>query len=131
MNITVIVCTYNRSQTVTTALDSIAGQAVPDSVEWNVLVVDNNSSDETRQVVKQYCQQTPARFSYIFEPKQGLSFARNAGIQNARGEILAFTDDDVLVERDWLWNLTSSLVNGEWAGAGGQIIPIWAGTLPT
>jgi len=129
MNITVIVCTYNRCQTVTKSLDSIAVQNVPASVEWDVLVVDNNSTDQTREVLEKYCIQNP-RFSYVFESKQGLSHARNAGIQKARGEILAFTDDDVTADSDWLWSLTSSLSSGEWSFAGGRIIPVWSGKLP-
>ncbi len=130
MNITIIVCTYNRCQTVIKALDSIAVQNVPESVEWDCLIVDNNSTDRTRDVMEKYCHQNPTRFSYVFEPKQGLSNARNAGVQNARGAILAFTDDDAVVAPDWIWNLTSSLDGKEWAGAGGRIIPVWQGSLP-
>jgi glycosyltransferase involved in cell wall biosynthesis len=130
MNITVIVCTYNRCETVTKALDSLAAQNIPESIKWDVLIVDNNSSDKTREVLERYCSQYPNRFSYIFEAKQGLSHARNAGIEKARGQILAFTDDDAIVEPDWLWNLTSSLESGEWAGAGGRIIPVWSGEIP-
>ncbi|WP_348260861.1 glycosyltransferase family 2 protein [Telmatobacter sp. DSM 110680] len=129
MNITVIVCTYNRCQTVTKSLDSIAVQNVPEFVEWNVLVVDNNSTDQTREVLEKYCIKNP-RFSYVFESKQGLSHARNAGIQKASGQILAFTDDDVTADPDWLWSLTSSLNGGEWSFAGGRIIPVWPGRLP-
>ena len=129
MNITVIVCTYNRCQTVTKALDSIAAQNVPAFVEWEVLVVDNNSTDQTRGVLERYCLLN-SRFIYIFESKQGLSHARNAGIEKARGKILAFTDDDVTADPDWLWSLTSSLSSGEWSFAGGRIIPEWSGKLP-
>lgn len=130
MKITVIVCTYNRSQSLRAALDSIGAQDIPESVEWDVVVVDNNSTDQTCQTVHRFCEKNAARFSYVFEPEQGLSHARNTGIRNACGDILVFTDDDVLVERDWLWNLTSSLSSEGWMGAGGPIIPIWAGTLP-
>ncbi len=129
MNITVIVCTYNRCQTVTKSMDSIAVQNVPTGIEWDVLVVDNNSTDETREVLEKYCLLNP-RFSYVFESKQGLSHARNAGIERARGEILAFTDDDVTADPDWLWSLTSSLCGGRWSFAGGRIIPVWPGKLP-
>jgi len=129
MNLTVIVCTYNRCHTVTKSLDSIAMQVVPEGIEWNVLVVDNNSTDQTREVLEAYCLQNP-RFSYVFEPQQGLSHARNAGIQVAQGEILAFTDDDVTADPGWLWSLTSSLHAGPWSFAGGRIIPVWHGDLP-
>ncbi len=123
MKISVILCTYNRCQSLAKALDSIAASALPNSAEWEVLVVDNNSSDQTREVVENCCHRYPGRFRYVFEPHQGLSHARNAGIQEARGDILAFMDDDVTVETTWLQNLTVALQKGEWAGAGGRVLP--------
>ncbi len=122
-DITVILCTYNRCGDLAGALESIAASQVPSSVTWEVLVVDNNSTDKTRNVVEGFCERYPGRFRYHFEPKQGLSAARNAGIANARSEVLAFTDDDVAVEPTWLQNLTAALHNGEWAGAGGRTLP--------
>jgi glycosyltransferase involved in cell wall biosynthesis len=105
------------------ALDSVAASALPESVAWEVLVVDNNSSDQTREVVEDFCRRYPGRFRYLFEPVQGKSHALNAGIRAARGEILAFIDDDVTVEPTWLQNLTASLGDNEWAGTGGRILP--------
>lgn len=131
MNITVIVCTYNRCRDLANALSSIAASKLPDGVDWEVLVVDNNSSDETRVVVEDFCRQYPGRFRYLFEPQQGKSYAMNAGIRQTQSDILAFTDDDGAVEPDWLGNLTSALHGGEWAGAGGRIIPVWAKPLPS
>jgi len=130
MSITAIVCTYNRCQSLSKALDALAASTFPNSIEWEVLVVDNNSCDQTRKVAESFCLQDPAHFSYLFEPHQGLSYARNAGIRKARGEILAFTDDDDQVEPGWLWNLTSALQGREWLGAGGPIIPVWPRRLP-
>jgi len=130
MKITVILCTYNRCQFLAGALESVAASILPASVDWEVLIVDNNSSDQTLEVVEDFCRRYPGRFRYVFEPQQGLSCARNAGIRESQSEILAFTDDDVIVEPDWLWNLTSVLDAGEWAGAGGPIIPVWPGPLP-
>lgn len=122
MNITVILCTYNRCASLSRALESVASSELPSSVEWEVLVVDNNSKDQTRTVVEDYCLRYPSRFRYLFEPRQGKSHALNSGIREAKGEILAFVDDDVTVERTWLQNLTSSLHDDEWAGAGGKIL---------
>jgi glycosyltransferase involved in cell wall biosynthesis len=130
MSITVIVCTYNRCQTLAKALESIAASVVPNSVEWEILVVDNNSTDRTREVVGDYRERYPSRFRYLLELQQGLSFARNAGIRESHGDVLAFTDDDVIVEATWLWSLTSALDSGEWAGTGGRIIPAWGRPLP-
>lgn len=82
--ITVILCTYNRHQSLVTALESIAGSELPESIEWEVLVVDNNSSDPTRDVVEDFCRRYPGRFRYLFEPLQGKSYALNQESERAR-----------------------------------------------
>lgn len=123
MNITVILCTYNRFQSLKKALESVATSMLPSSVEWEVLVVDNNSNDQTKAAVEQWCRRYPGRFRYLFEKQPGKSYALNAGILEARGEVLAFMDDDVTVEPMWLQNLTMPLQNRQWAGAGGRILP--------
>jgi glycosyltransferase involved in cell wall biosynthesis len=123
MNITVILCSYNRWVSLGKTLDSLAASKFTEPIEWEVLVVDNNSTDQTRAVVEDFCRRHPGRFRYLFEPKQGLSYARNAGIRNARGDVMAFTDDDVTVDPSWLQNLTAPLGDGVWAGSGGRILP--------
>jgi glycosyltransferase involved in cell wall biosynthesis len=123
MRISVILCTYNRCQSLAKALTSLAASTLPLSVEVEVLVVDNNSYDQTSEVAQTYCRRFPGRFRYLFEPKQGKSHALNAGIRAADGDILAFTDDDVTVDPTWLQNLTISLHSDDWAGAAGRIRP--------
>jgi glucosyl-dolichyl phosphate glucuronosyltransferase len=123
MTITVILCTYNRSLSLAKALSSVAVSSVPPAIEWEVLVVDNNSTDQTREVVEDYCRLYPGQFRYLFEPLPGKSHALKTGIREARGDILAFMDDDVTVEPTWLQNLTVALHNGQWVGAGGRILP--------
>jgi glycosyltransferase involved in cell wall biosynthesis len=130
MNLTVILCTYNRCQLLAKALDSVAVSTLPPSVQWEVLVVDNNSHDQTREVVQDFCDRYPGRFRYRFEPQPGKSYALNSGVREARGEILAFLDDDATVEPTWLRNLTDALGNREWAGAGGRIVLQWPPSLP-
>jgi len=125
IKIAVILCTYNRCQSLAKALDSVAAQTFSQPVEWEVLVVDNNSPDRTRDVVEDFCRRYPGRFRYLSEPRQGKSYALNTAICEARGDVLAFMDDDVIVEPNWLQNLTASLCSGEWAGAGGRILPDW------
>lgn len=98
LDILVILCTYNRCEDLAGALQSIADSQVASSVTWEVLVVDNNSTDRTRDVVEGFSRQHSGRFRYLFEPKAGKSYALNAGIANARGKVLAFVDDDVNVE---------------------------------
>ncbi len=131
MRITVILCTYNRSDSLAKALESIALSVVPESVPWNVLVVDNNSTDKTRSVVEEFSKRSPERFRYVRETQQGKCYALNTGVREAQGKILAFADDDATVEPEWLWNLTSQLQSDEWLGAGGRIIPVWAKPIPS
>ena len=71
MNVTVILCTYNRCQSLAKALESVAVSTLPKSIEWEVLVVDNNSRDQTRKVVEEFCRRYPGRFRYLFESRQG------------------------------------------------------------
>lgn len=130
MKITVIVCTYNRCKSLATTLDSIMGQRFQEPVEWEILVVDNNSSDQTPEVVEDFSRRYPGRFRYLLESRQGLSQARNAGVNAARGDILVFTDDDVTFEPGWLQSLTSELETGQWAGAGGRILRRWTCSPP-
>jgi glucosyl-dolichyl phosphate glucuronosyltransferase len=123
MKVTVILCTYNRCQSLAKALKSVVLSTLPKSVPWEILVVDNNSRDQTRDVVEDFCRRYPGYFRYLFEPRQGKSYALNAGIREARGDVLAFMDDDVTVEPTWLENLTEPLLHGEWVGSGGRILP--------
>src|ERR1700722_3255440 len=98
MKVTVILCTYNRCQFLAKPLESVARSHVPESIHWEVLVVDNNSPDATRSVVEGFCRRDPSRFRYLFEPKQGKSYALNSGCQAANSDVLAFMDDDVEVD---------------------------------
>jgi glucosyl-dolichyl phosphate glucuronosyltransferase len=130
MHITVILCTYNRAHSLLEALRSVAASSLPPSVAWEVLIVDNNSRDNTREIAQEFCRQCPDRFRYIFEPQQGKSFALNSGIRQSQGDVLAFMDDDVTVEPTWLYNLTHALESNEWSGAGGRIILEWPASIP-
>jgi glycosyltransferase involved in cell wall biosynthesis len=100
--ISIIVCTRNRSQRLKGTLDSIARLEGCQSWEWELVVVDNNSIDDTKSVIECFAATTGVAVHYVWEGRRGLSYARNAGIQAARGEIIAFTDDDVLLDPGWL-----------------------------
>jgi glucosyl-dolichyl phosphate glucuronosyltransferase len=123
LTISVIVCTYNRCGSLMKTLTSIMSSEMPPAVSWEVVVVDNNSTDETRSVVRDLACQYKHPLRYVFEPRQGKSHALNTGVREAQGEILAFLDDDIVASSTWLANLTSSLHTGEWSGAGGRIFP--------
>jgi glycosyltransferase involved in cell wall biosynthesis len=123
MDITVILCTYNRCDSLASALESVAVSRLPHAVSWEVLVVDNNSTDRTREVVERFASGYPGRFRYAFEPRPGKSNALNAALHDTKAEILAFMDDDVQVEADWLHMLTRIFQDQKYAGAGGRILP--------
>lgn len=100
-NISVLICTRNRAQSLGRTLQTLLALPQGADFTYDVLVVDNASRDETRAVVGEL-QRTHAHLHYLAEPKPGLSFARNTAVRNCQGELLAFTDDDVLVTADWL-----------------------------
>jgi len=99
MDISVIVATYNRAGILKGTLENLAALR-PQGVTHEIIVVDNNSSDNTRAVVEEFAQRAPIR--YLFEERQGKSYALNTAIEVAQGELFVFTDDDVFVPADWL-----------------------------
>jgi len=123
MRVTVILCTYNRCQSLAQALESACALTMPDSDTWEVLVVDNNSTDATRELVNGFCRRYPDRFRYLFESRQGKSHALNSAVREARGDVLAFLDDDVVVDPAWLHHLVAPLKGKQWAGVGGRTLP--------
>jgi glycosyltransferase involved in cell wall biosynthesis len=106
--ISVLICTYNRSHSLATALESLGQTHVPDGLRWEVLVVDNNSTDETAAVVARFADEGTLPVRHIVEAEQGLSFARNRGIREAAGDVIAFLDDDVVVSPEWLPRLAAA-----------------------
>lgn len=128
--ITVIVCTYNRCVSLAGTLESIAQSKIPESITWNVLVVDNNSDDRTREVVEEVSRSYPGHFHYLFEARPGKSHALNAGVRESTAEILAFTDDDVIVDPNWLASLADGLRDGNWAGIAGRVERTWSCSPP-
>lgn len=130
MIISTILCTYNRCDSLRHALESLAVSEFPESAQWEVLVVDNNSKDQTRSVVEEFSRRYPGHFRYLFEPKQGKSYALNAGIRAATGDVLAFTDDDAIVDPEWMRNLGAVMNDKVWAGSGGRTLPEQTLSLP-
>jgi len=100
MQVTIVICTWNRARLLRAALESMTALGVPSGVEWEVLVVDNGSTDTTGDVLRDFAARLPLRVCR--EPRLGLSHARNRAAREAAGAYLLFTDDDVLVGRDWL-----------------------------
>src|SRR5467141_928239 len=125
MKASVIICTYNRAACLAAVLESLSRLVVPVDFDWEVLIVDNNSADSTKTVCEPFVHQHPGRFRYMFESQQGKSFALNTGVREARGRLIAFTDDDVTVHPDWLTHIVDTMEKFSCAGVGGRIVPIW------
>jgi glycosyltransferase involved in cell wall biosynthesis len=132
IKVTVAIPTYNRADFLRQTLAGIVAQQFPRE-HFEVLVIDNNSRDHTRAVVAEFAQAHPAP-RYILEPKQGLDYARNRAIAEARGDIILFGDDDILVQPDWLAQMAVPLLADEGArrigAVGGEVIPVFPDGLP-
>ena len=128
MNVSVVLCTFNRAELLRTALGSFAALRVPPGVTWELLVLDNNSTDHTRRVAEEAAARLPLR--RVFEARQGKSFALNTGVAEARGTVIAFTDDDATVDREWLAALWRGFERNDCIGVGGRIVPVWNGPRP-
>jgi glucosyl-dolichyl phosphate glucuronosyltransferase len=131
MDISIIICTYNRADSLRKTFESLIRLDIPANTSIELLLVDNNSSDATWDVVAHFQPLAPFSVRYIFEEQQGLSYARNRGVREAVGKILAFTDDDVLIENDWLVNIRNAFAASDLACAGGKIFPLWEKECPT
>ena len=122
----VVLPTFNRAASLRPALEALLAQSA-DAGTYEVIVVDNNSTDGTAALLASI---EDARIRAVREGRQGLSFARNAGIAAARAPIVAFTDDDVQVGREWVERIVSTLERRpEVDGTGGRVLPAW-GTPP-
>ncbi|MBD0267798.1 MAG: glycosyltransferase family 2 protein [Cyanobacteria bacterium Co-bin8] len=125
--ISVIICTHNRAAYLGAAIDSLLAQ---DFEPFEILVIDNASTDATRQVVEQRLDH--ARLRYLYEPVLGLSVARNRGAVAAQGRLLAYLDDDAEASVGWLSALNQAFAaDAEVAIAGGKVTLLWPpNTLP-
>ncbi|MBA3888705.1 MAG: glycosyltransferase family 2 protein [Acidobacteria bacterium] len=128
MKYSVVIATYNRAADLRETLASLA-QLQPDG-PWDVIVADNNSTDETRSVVEGAAAGFPVDLKYVFEREQGRSPALNAGIRAARGTIIVTTDDDVRVPADWLNRAAEGLERQHCDYVGGRVLPIWGAPKP-
>ena len=124
MSVTVAICTYNRCGLLERTLASLGKLVVPDDLSWEIVVVDNRCTDETPEVVERAKASLPVR--RVEEPRPGLSHARNRAAEEAAGEHVVWTDDDVRVSPGWLTAYLRAFRG--WPGAafyGGPIRPLF------
>src|SRR5262249_22427954 len=100
MHVTVAICTWNRANLLDQTLARMRELAIPTGTRWELLLVNNNCTDATDEVIAKHADALPLR--RLLETKQGLSHARNCALEHLRGELLIWTDDDVLVDPGWL-----------------------------
>jgi glycosyltransferase involved in cell wall biosynthesis len=128
-DVSVVISTFNRGDRIEPALRALLSQTT--TVPFEVVVVDNNSSDDTGDVVARVVRESAGRVRSVFEPRQGLSYGRNTGIALARAEIVALTDDDVIVAPDWIETIARTFSrHPEIDYAGGRVLPRWLAPPP-
>ncbi len=129
MLVTVAICTWNRSALLDQTLTRLHDLVVPDGTTWELLVVNNNCTDDTDAVLARHATALPLR--RLWEPKPGHSNARNCAVDATRGELLIWTDDDVLVDPNWLVEYVNAAAKFPAAGYfGGTVDPWFAETPP-
>ncbi|MEO6693837.1 MAG: glycosyltransferase family A protein [Ignavibacteria bacterium] len=124
-SVSIIIPTYNRANILRTTLESCVNQSYPKD-KFEILVVDNNSSDNTKEVVEEWSSGSDIRIKYIFEERQGAHFARNTAARQSESEILYYTDDDMVADKDMLINIVKVFdMDYNIAVAGGKVLPKW------
>jgi len=123
--ISVVICTYNRKKLLRECLKSVFNQDYPKS-KFEVIIIDGGSTDGTEKI----CDEFPKVHFYV-ESRHGLAYARNLGAELAKGSIVAYTDDDCIVDRLWLRNLIQGFkYSDSIAGVGGPVYPLKPELIP-
>jgi glycosyltransferase involved in cell wall biosynthesis len=131
LRVTVAVITYNRFRYLRETLSGLVRQDYP-ADRWELLVIDNNSTDKTRDVVSLFMGSNPSP-RWILETRQGLDHGRNRAVEEARGDVIALVDDDIIVEPDWLVQLVAPFTSEKSHSigvVGGEVVPIFPDGIP-
>jgi glycosyltransferase involved in cell wall biosynthesis len=122
MDLSIVICTYNRATKLAAALEHLQSLTAPGDTSWEIVVVDNRSTDNTPAVIAAVAARTGLPIRYVYEGHPGSGAAHNAGISESTGEIIAFIDDDVFPAVDWLNTIVSEFRrDAELAGLGGRV----------
>jgi glycosyltransferase involved in cell wall biosynthesis len=121
--LTVLIATYNGAKTLPEVLSAYCALEPPDG-GWKIVIVDNGSTDQTREIITSFHHRLP--LTYLYEPKKGKNAALNTGISSISGDLVVLTDDDVLPRSDWLRHFRLA-ANAQplYAIFGGPILPKW------
>lgn len=130
-DLSVVVSTHNRSNTLAVTLRSLRAQEVSPDCTFEVIVVDNNCTDDTAEVVQQFQRDGFEQLRFVREPRAGVSYGRNAGIAQSRAPVVAFLDDDIEAVRTWVTDIHRAMrTYPSAAGIGGRVLPRWPGSIP-
>ena len=131
LSISVVIPTYNRAESLRDTLLGLKQQDLRAGISrFEAIVVDNNSTDATKKVVEEMQKDFSHALHYVFEPGQGISYARNSGVRRAQGKYIAFLDDDVIPETNWLSSLWNCFKEEEADVIGGKIELLWLSEKP-
>jgi glycosyltransferase involved in cell wall biosynthesis len=124
MKATVAICTWNRCRLLAQTLEYFERLMIPSGLDWELLIVDNASTDSTRSVIKSFERKLP--IEYLHQPTPGHCHSRNCAIEFATGDLMIWTDDDVLVHSDWLVAYIAGAAKYQQvAFFGGPIVPVF------
>jgi len=124
-SVSVLICTYNRAGMLRETLAALRALTMPADCDVEILVVDNNSTDDTALAVSEAASASDLPIIYLKETQQGKSFALNRGLTLARGDVIALTDDDVLPSQDWLSRIVQAFREHDVTFVFGKVLPRW------
>jgi glucosyl-dolichyl phosphate glucuronosyltransferase len=124
-DVSIVVCTYNRAASLRLTLAALDAQLTPPDLVWELIIVDNNSTDTTRSEIERFAGSARVAVRPLFVAAQGLSHARNAGLARSHGNIVGFTDDDVRPAPDWVASVAHGMNEHAADIIGGRILPAW------
>ncbi len=123
--VSIIIPTYNRDSLLDITIESFVNQSYPKD-EYEIVIADNNSTDNTKEIVKKWIEKSHVSIKYMFEPRQGVHYARNSAANHANGEILYYTDDDMIADQNLLSEIIKPFIMDEKvATATGRVLPKW------
>ena len=122
VRLSVIIPTFNRAEFLSQTIESVLEQTISPS-EYEIIVVDNNSSDNTKSVIENLNRKHGNRIRYVFEAESGLVYGRHTGAREARGEILVFADDDIIASEGWITAIKETFSDAGVSLVGGKNIP--------
>jgi GT2 family glycosyltransferase len=130
-HITVCICTFQREELLRRLLDKLEGQQTDDLFTYSVVVADNDSAQSAKQVLERFWSSSGIEIAYCVEPRQNIARARNKAVETAKGDLIAFIDDDEFPENSWLLNLFKALQEYAVDGVLGPVLPHFDSEPPT